>query len=146
VKFFFWLLLNDRLNTRNVLRRRRKFLEEGYSCVLCQDGIEETSDHLFFECYVVACRWFALGISWSTSHNSHQKIYLAKQAFPHPFFMEIFMITAWCIWNERNRFIFSNKPPGFSSWKLSFKEEVLLHMSRIKSSLHQSIIAWLEAL
>jgi hypothetical protein len=29
---------------------------------------------------------------------------------------------------------------------LSFKEEVLLHMSRIKSSLHQSIIAWLEAL
>jgi hypothetical protein len=29
IKFFAWLLLNDRLNTRNILRRRRKFLEDG---------------------------------------------------------------------------------------------------------------------
>jgi hypothetical protein len=24
--------------------------------------------------------------------------------------MEIFMIAAWCIWTERNKLIFSNKP------------------------------------
>jgi hypothetical protein len=35
VKYFAWLLLNDKLNTRNILRRRKKFLEEGYNCVLC---------------------------------------------------------------------------------------------------------------
>jgi len=48
IKFFTWLLLNDRLNTKNMLRRRNKFLEEGYNCVLCQEGVEETSEHLFF--------------------------------------------------------------------------------------------------
>jgi hypothetical protein len=34
VKFFAWLLLNYRLNNKNILRRRRKFLEDGYTCVL----------------------------------------------------------------------------------------------------------------
>jgi hypothetical protein len=50
IKFFAWLLLNDRLNTRNILRRRRKHLDEGYSCVLCHENIEETVEHLFFDC------------------------------------------------------------------------------------------------
>jgi hypothetical protein len=27
IKFFTWLLLNDRLNTRNILRRRKKHLD-----------------------------------------------------------------------------------------------------------------------
>jgi hypothetical protein len=114
VKFFTWLLLNDRLNTRNVLKRRKRHMEEGYNCVMCQDGIEETTEHLSFDCQTAACKWFALGISWDEFHNPHQKIYLAKQAFPHPFFMEIFMIGAWCIWNERNRLIFSSKSPCIS--------------------------------
>jgi hypothetical protein len=146
IKFFAWLLLNDRLNTRNILRRRKKFLEEGYNCALCHEEIEETSEHLFFECSAAACRWFALGISWSDSGSSHLRIYLVKHAFPHPFFMEVFTIAARCIWTERNRLIFNNKPPGLSTWKLSFKEEVLQHMIRIKSSLHQCILDWLEAI
>jgi hypothetical protein len=111
------------------LRRRKKFLEEGYNCALWHEEIEETSEHLFFECSAAACRWFALGISWSDSGNTHQRIYLAKHAFPHPFFMEVFMMAAWCIWTERNRLIFSNKPPGLSTWKLYFKENQKLSAS-----------------
>lgn len=38
-KFFFWLLLRDRLSTRNLLRRKNMFLED-YSCVLCNTGHE----------------------------------------------------------------------------------------------------------
>jgi hypothetical protein len=33
-----------------MLRRREKFLEEGYNYVLCQDNMEETVEHLFFGC------------------------------------------------------------------------------------------------
>jgi hypothetical protein len=47
IKFFAWLLLNDRLNTRNILRRRRKVLDEGYNCVMCHNSEEETAAHLF---------------------------------------------------------------------------------------------------
>jgi hypothetical protein len=102
-------LLNDRLNTRNILRRREKFLEEGYYCVLCHDGIEETVEHLFFNCPASTSRWFALGIIWHETANIHEKLHIAKQSFMQPFFMEIVMIGAWCIWKERNDFIFNGR-------------------------------------
>lgn len=81
IKFFAWLLLNDRLNTRNILRRRKKFLEEGYSYVLCQDSVQETIEHLFFDCPSAVSRWYALGIIWDENANIHQKLYIAKQVF-----------------------------------------------------------------
>jgi hypothetical protein len=135
-----WLLLNDRLNTRNILRRRRKHLDEGYSCVLCHENGEETVDHLFFDCSSAVTRWFAIGITWNDNSNVHQKIYIAKMAFYYPFFMDDFMIDDWIIWNERNNFIFNHKPPSLASWKVSFKDEVLQHLLRIKS-LHPSIMS-----
>jgi hypothetical protein len=55
----------------------------------------------------------------------HRKLLIAKRDFQQPFFMEIFMIGAWCLWKERNNLIFNNKPPRLASWKVSFKEEVL---------------------
>lgn len=45
-KFTFLLLLKDRLNTRNILRRKRRILDD-YSCPLCASQIEEMADHLF---------------------------------------------------------------------------------------------------
>jgi len=57
IKFFTWLLLNDRLNTRNISRRQKNHLKEGYDFVLCQDGIEETVQHMFFECTSSITRW-----------------------------------------------------------------------------------------
>ena len=146
IKFFTWLLLNDRLNTRNILKRRRKFLEEGSNFALCYEGVEETTNHLFFDCQSAVCRWFALGISWDEKSNIHQKLYSAKQEFGQPFFMEVFMIGAWCLWNERNDFIFNGKAPCLAAWKSSFKAEVSRHLIRIKKNLHQSISLWLQAL
>jgi hypothetical protein len=82
IKFFAWLLLNDRLNTRNMLRRRNKFLEEGYCCVLCQDHMEETIEHLFFDCPSATSRWFMLGLIWEEGVNIHEKLVIAKGSFP----------------------------------------------------------------
>jgi hypothetical protein len=59
IKFNTWLLFVDWLNTRGM--PSHKFLEEGYNCVTCQDEVEETSMHLFFECSASGTRWFALG-------------------------------------------------------------------------------------
>jgi hypothetical protein len=46
--FFFWLLL-ERLNTRNLLKRKH-FTLPSYNCVVCQGNVEETVEHLFFGC------------------------------------------------------------------------------------------------
>jgi hypothetical protein len=48
VKFFFWLVLSDRLNTRNMLRRRQFHLNLGYRCLMCTNPPEETVEHMLF--------------------------------------------------------------------------------------------------
>jgi hypothetical protein len=51
-KFFFWLLLKDKLNTGNLLRRKNKALED-YNCAICNRGAEETSFHLSLNAHFV---------------------------------------------------------------------------------------------
>jgi hypothetical protein len=63
-----------------MLKRRKKFLQEGYNCVICHYDVEETLEHLFFECLATSSRWFALGISWTDSVNIFQKLTLAREA------------------------------------------------------------------
>jgi hypothetical protein len=52
LKVFSWLLLIDRLNVRNILRRKQKIKLEGsnYNCVHCSHSREKTTFHLFFSC------------------------------------------------------------------------------------------------
>jgi len=64
-KFFFWLLLRDRLSTRNMLSRKNMALED-YNCVLCNAGCEETSFHLFFGCSFSLDSWSFIPIKWGT--------------------------------------------------------------------------------
>ena len=80
-----------------------------------------------------------LGISLNEEVQIHHKLLLAKNNFPYPLFMEIFMVAAWCIWNERNALIFNGKAPSVASWKPSFKREIESHLCKIKQILHSFI-------
>ncbi|GJN35692.1 hypothetical protein PR202_gb24492 [Eleusine coracana subsp. coracana] len=74
LKFFFWLIIRDRLNTRNLLRRKNRHLDS-YDCVLCSCAQEETLLHILFECQFSQQCWRYLGI------HSNSKI-----------FREVFMV------------------------------------------------------
>ena len=113
INFFAWLLLNDGLNTRNLLRRRN-YLDEGYNCVLCHENVEETASHLFFDCSTAITRWFSIAIICNDSLDINQKIENKKAEFGSLFFIEIFMEATWCIWKERNSLIFDGKIPRVS--------------------------------
>jgi hypothetical protein len=121
-------------------------LEERYNCVLCQVNVEEAIEHLFFDYPFAVARWFALGFLWDVDSNIHHKLYLAKQQFNQQVFMEIFMIGAWTIWNDRNDYIFTHRPTCFALWKTSFKAEVREHFIRIKRDPHHPINLCLNAL
>jgi hypothetical protein len=63
-KVFFWLLLNDRLNTQNLLRRKRFHLQST-NCVMCSHNVEETLHHLFLsvnlhKCAGLLCTMFGI--------------------------------------------------------------------------------------
>jgi hypothetical protein len=57
---FFWLLLKDRLCTRNILRKNRVL--PSYDCVLFQQQLEETLQHLFLTCPLAISCWGFLNL------------------------------------------------------------------------------------
>ena len=65
-KIFFWLLLLDRLNTRDLLTRKN-FHIQSTSCVLCEECNNETMEHLFFfSCEFSQQFWWRLNMEWNT--------------------------------------------------------------------------------
>ncbi|CAO2201894.1 unnamed protein product [Urochloa humidicola] len=143
LRVFFWLLMMDRLNTRNILRRKNLQIEgNNYSCVLCQSNSEETAMHLFFSCSFAKKCWQEIGVQWDMSTPFFQMLQHAKQNFNHSCFMEIIIIAAWQIWKQRNGLIFENCPATFTSWKRKFKEECLIQAVRIKDSIRPIFLNW----
>ena len=58
---FLWLLISDRLSTRNLLRRRGMDLDS-FTCVFCLSLQEETVHHLFVDCAFTKLCWSSLNI------------------------------------------------------------------------------------
>lgn len=68
VKVFGWLLLIDRLNTRDMLDRKHCAPDgSDLTCVICSSGARETLQHLFFHCTFSSECWAQFGIVWDLS-------------------------------------------------------------------------------
>jgi hypothetical protein len=63
IKFYAWLILVDRLNTKTMLRRRHINIQDDALCMLCDIGLEEDIDHLFFDCPFAAQRWNSINFT-----------------------------------------------------------------------------------
>jgi hypothetical protein len=80
IKVFTWLLMINRLNVRNILRRRKYRLEgNDYSCPLCARNREDTTFHLFFTCPFSFECWRHLGFNWNFNLDFHSMMLEAKQ-------------------------------------------------------------------
>jgi hypothetical protein len=67
-KFFFWLLLQDRLNTKELVRRKNFYVKSKY-CVSCDEQVEESMIHLFFSCDYSQKFWWKIGEEWNVDLN-----------------------------------------------------------------------------
>ena len=64
IKFFTWLLLVDRLNTKAMLLRRHFNVQPNAHCVMCHTSSEEDINHLFFNlpffCLLLELTWYSV--------------------------------------------------------------------------------------
>jgi hypothetical protein len=141
VKFFGWLVLVYRLNTRNMLKRRQFQLSSGYQCLLCQNPPEETIEHLLFLCDFSKTCWQALGMHWADLDDRLQIIEDGMARWNGPLFMEIFLLASWNIWKERNKLYFEGTAPTLISWKERLKSDLNLLVHRTKDSVHSFIFS-----
>ena len=146
LKVFSWLMLVDRLNTRNILRRKKHNIQgNDYSCAICTQQQEETTFHLFFDCIFSRQCWHRLGIHWNNSLPFFQMMEEAKINFAHPFFMEAVIIAAWIIWKTRNVKNFEQQQPSLQRWKRAFRDESFLQAHRMKEDLKTPFLTWVDS-
>ena len=145
-KFFAWLLLSDRLNTKDLLQRRHWQVTEDYSCVLCVRNLHEDRMHLFFECQFSQRVWSYLQIDWFSSSDVQTAASAARVGFNKPFFMEVVILACWNIWKQRNGKIFEARRPSFAAWKRDFVHDLSLLGHRIKYKYHSALMAWIGSL
>lgn len=143
-KVFFWLLLKDRLSTRELLRRKSMILQD-YNCALCSHDIEESLFHLFFDCPFAIVAWHLLNLVIPVNYTPIQIFEAFKIQLQSLFYMEILVTMCWAIWAVRNDAIFRGIPISLQRCKLIFKSEFASIILRAKPSLHPDIDLWLEA-
>lgn len=110
VRFFTWLLIQNRLPTADRLRDRGSQHDD--KCSLCDQIIESTA-HLFCQCPFTAEVWYKLGASIPTYHVTITSFNSIDRWWQHladgPKQTAVTgAYFAWHIWNERNRCIFTN--------------------------------------
>ena len=142
-KIFLWLLLHDRVNTRN-MRRRRTFHLPSYNCALCQMNTKETSQHLFWDCDFAFNCWQSILGTRCRGFTIFDEILLAIQTLPTSIAMEIMIMGCWNIWIQRNGNIFKGKEATIQAWKSSLKADLLLLLHRVKSKFRDQFSSWIE--
>jgi hypothetical protein len=145
-KVFAWLVLRDRINTRDMLVRRHWKVTDDLHCELCPGRIYEDRVHLLFECPFSRRIWNYLQIDWSSDSDLQTVVTRAKRSFNKPFFMEVLITTCWNIWLVRNGKIFRHERPTFAKWKAKFIHDITLLQYRIKSKHKEVFLLWISSL
>jgi hypothetical protein len=97
LRVFSWLLVMDRLNKKELMQRKNWQIDGGPFYVLCSSQIEESCDHLFFQCLFVISCWDIINIQWDNSVPVSVHFIQARHDFEGPRFMEIVEYAAWNI-------------------------------------------------
>ena len=139
-KVFFWLLISDRLSTRNILRRRHMLLDS-YSCVLCNSLVEESVDHLFAYCSFARMCWDFIHIDIPLDSGFPALTSQMKDQLNSQFFMETIILLCWAIWMTRNDLIFKGETLNLAGIKRVFLRSlsflsIELKLDRKTISLH----------
>ena len=146
IKVFGWLLLHDRLNTRDMLWRRHYNIGDDFACLLCGHNTDETLEHMIFTCPFSKRCWAKLHIDWPDFQNRLTALQEAQTNWPHPFFIEVFLTAAWSLWKERNNKHFRGVAPSIASWFERFKEDLRLLQHRVKVARRAALLSYCDTL
>ena len=146
MKMFAWLLIRDRLNTKDLIKRRHWRVTEDYTCASCPTNSYEDREHLFFTCNFSQRVWNYLQVVWTRNADIQVSIAYARKKFSKPFFMEVVIVACRHIWLQRNGKIFNHQRPSFTKWKNGFVHDLTLLTHRMKKAVREDLDSWIALL
>lgn len=146
IKMFAWLVIMDRVNTKDMIQRRHWKINDGPECVLCPTGALEDRNHLFIQCNFSVRVWNYLQIVWMDSNAMVEIALNARKDFNKPFFTEVVFLAWWNIWKVRNDRAFRHISPTFRQWRNGFIHDITLLTHRIKRRYRDALLKWIDFL
>lgn len=142
-KIFFWLLLHDRVNTRNLLHRKSMHLDS-YACALCAEQVKETLMHLFWDCPFALNCWNHILPTRNRGISSFDEICIRTQEINNEIALDIIIMSCWSLWSVRNDKIFRQAPAHLNRWIFYLQEGMQAVELRAKPLKAQKIKTWTE--
>jgi len=102
---------------------------------LCSSRVEETVEHLFWECPFAQQRWDLLNLQTIQGSSSFENVEAIKIQLQSQFLMIAVIIMLWTIWKARNELNFNNNQIGIQDCRAFFFQEINLVSLRVKESL-----------
>jgi hypothetical protein len=143
-KVFFWLLIKDRLSTRDLLSRKNMSISD-VICDLCILQKRESMPHLFLRCNFAKACWQMIGALVPTARPVLHIFNNIRRKLQVPFFMEIIILMSWSIWTVRNDWIFNNLDPSIQRCKDKFVHEFKLLLHRVRPDRAALMNVWLQS-
>ena len=125
-KVFAWLMLNDRVNTRDLLLRRHFNIGEDHNCLVCDMEVLERNTHLFYDYPFATKCWETVGIHWDNQLDMQHKYDRARTRWQGPLFKEVTVLTQCNIWKQRNRMVFDGEVATHIEWLRKIKEDFVI--------------------
>jgi hypothetical protein len=118
---------------------------QSYNCELCNQGVEETLEHLFLQCPFAQDCWGMLNLQLSAG-AVFENFRALKFQLNSKFFMEALILMCWVIWTARNELIFNANQFSLNDCRSFFFAETKLVGLRVKDGLSHEFDQWLDSL
>jgi hypothetical protein len=128
VKFFGWLLLQNRLQCR--VNLHRKGIVEEDVCPICQNA-PKSEDHMLRDCSFVAVFWLKLGVDVASIPDTTRLWEISRPGtVPHQLFPTLILLCCWHLWKHRHGVVFRSEVPNLERVFIACKEDCRLWSHR----------------
>ncbi|XP_073359884.1 uncharacterized protein [Aegilops tauschii subsp. strangulata] len=145
IRFFGWLLVQRRVNTRDVLLRKTIVTTEGAACPVCSCELE-TADHMVFECPFARSFWRAVGVDVvDKGYQVGALQALDVRGVVGDIACATFaLLCCWQLWKHRNVVVFRGAVPSLARLLACCREDSALWRGRLKVAERSCVDRWLQ--
>ena len=139
VKFFGWLLVQNRIQTKENLLR--KHCVDDSVCEVCSLAVESSS-HLIAGCPFAAGFWARLGMN--ISEEDAQQLWHVQPPvhMPTAHFNTFLLLCCWRLWKHRHDVAFRSLSPCYTRLMAGCREDAELWSCRLPHSDRHVSLAW----